>query len=64
MVMINGYVCVVPVGSCAEELDDYVIEPTDAMLENFSKIDRCLRVLENVSNQTINLTCISKTSAI
>lgn len=37
------------VSNCAEELDYYTIEPTDTMLEKCRKIDRCLRVLENVT---------------
>ena len=37
------------VSDCADELDYYTIEPTESMLEKCRKIDRCLRVLENVS---------------
>lgn len=34
---------------CCIQIDDYVVEWTDALLDRMRKIDRCLRVLENVS---------------
>lgn len=34
---------------CCSQIDDYVVEWTDALLDRMRKVDRCLRVLENVS---------------
>ncbi len=45
------------VWNCAQELDEFVIEPTDSMLNKFSKIDRCLKVLENVSSSLCLCRC-------
>ena len=39
------------VTECVEELDEFVIDPTEAMLRKLKKIERCLRVLENVSGR-------------
>ncbi|KAK2187106.1 hypothetical protein NP493_179g03007 [Ridgeia piscesae] len=35
--------------TCEDQLDDCVIEPTTVMLDSLQRIDRCLRVLENVT---------------
>ena len=43
---------VVSVCTCEDQLDDCVIEPTTVMLDSLQRIDRCLRVLENVSHMT------------
>lgn len=40
---------IISVGQCIEDVDDFVIDPTEAMLNRLKIIDRCLRVLENVS---------------
>lgn len=34
---------------CTESLDEVCIEPSEAGLDQLRKIERCLRVLENVS---------------
>ena len=36
------------VSDCVEELDEFVVDPTETMLDKLTKIDRCLRVVENV----------------
>lgn len=36
---------------CCRQISDYVVNWTDALLEKLRKIERCLRVLENVSTQ-------------
>ncbi|XP_034243848.1 wings apart-like protein homolog 1 isoform X2 [Thrips palmi] len=36
---------------CCVQIDDYVVEWTDALLDRMRKIDRCLRVLENVTQE-------------
>ena len=43
-------ICGVSVTECVEELDEFVIDPTESMLRKLKKIERCLRVLENVSS--------------
>lgn len=35
---------------CCRQISDYVVDWNDALLEKLRKIERCLRVLENVSN--------------
>lgn len=34
---------------CCRQVSDYVVSWTDALLDKLRKVDRCLRVLENVS---------------
>ncbi|KAK3925355.1 Protein wings apart-like [Frankliniella fusca] len=34
---------------CSSQIDDYVVEWTDPLLDRMRKVDRCLRVLENVT---------------
>ena len=34
---------------CCRQVDDYIVEWTDPLLDKLRKVDRCLRVLENVS---------------
>ncbi|KAJ9583157.1 hypothetical protein L9F63_022498, partial [Diploptera punctata] len=34
---------------CCRQVDDYIVEWTDPLLDKLRKIDRCLRVLENVN---------------
>lgn len=34
---------------CCNQIGDYVVEWTEVLLEKVTKVDRCLRVLENVS---------------
>nr|CAD7423573.1 unnamed protein product [Timema monikensis] len=36
---------------CCRQIDDYVVEWTDALLDKLRKVDRCLKVLENVTHQ-------------
>lgn len=36
---------------CCRQISDYVVDWTEALLEKLRKIERCLRVLENVSTQ-------------
>lgn len=36
---------------CCRQISDYVVNWTDTLLEKLRKIERCLRVLENVSTQ-------------
>ncbi|KAJ1521007.1 hypothetical protein ONE63_002720 [Megalurothrips usitatus] len=36
---------------CCSQIDDYVVEWTDALLDRMRKVDRCLRVLENVTQE-------------
>ncbi|XP_067006560.1 protein wings apart-like [Anabrus simplex] len=36
---------------CYGQVDEYITEWTDPLLDKLRKIDRCLRVLENVTNQ-------------
>lgn len=36
---------------CCRQISDYVVDWTDTLLEKLRKIERCLRVLENVSTQ-------------
>lgn len=36
---------------CCRQISDYVVDWTDNLLEKLQKIERCLRVLENVSTQ-------------
>ncbi|CAH0553412.1 unnamed protein product [Brassicogethes aeneus] len=35
---------------CCRQVSDYVVEWTDALLDKLRKVDRCLRVLENVTH--------------
>lgn len=46
------FVVYLSVCSCIEALGDDTTLVTDSMLENMKKIDRCLRVLENVRYHT------------
>lgn len=39
---------------CCKQVSDYVVSWTDALLDKLRKVDRCLRVLENVSNHGMN----------
>jgi hypothetical protein len=34
---------------CCCQVDDYIVEWTEPLLDKLRKVDRCLRVLENVS---------------
>lgn len=34
---------------CCHQVSDYVVSWTDSLLDKLRKVDRCLRVLENVS---------------
>jgi hypothetical protein len=34
---------------CCRQVDDYIVEWTEPLLDKLRKVDRCLRVLENVS---------------
>lgn len=34
---------------CCRQVDDHIIEWTEPLLDKLRKVDRCLRVLENVS---------------
>ncbi|XP_049829249.1 protein wings apart-like [Schistocerca gregaria] len=36
---------------CCTQIDDYVVEWTEVLLNRLRKVDRCLRVLENVTHQ-------------
>jgi len=36
---------------CCRQVDDYIVEWTEPLLDKLRKVDRCLRVLENVTNQ-------------
>lgn len=36
---------------CCSQIDDYVVEWTDTLLDRMRKVDRCLRVLENVTQE-------------
>ena len=38
------------VHECCKQVSDYVVSWTDSLLDKLKKVDRCLRVLENVSN--------------
>lgn len=39
---------------CCKQVSDYVVAWTDLLLDKLRKVDRCLRVLENVSNAEYN----------
>ena len=43
----------VAVTGCVEGLDEFTIDPSEFMLDRCRKMDRCLRVLENVSLHTL-----------
>ncbi len=34
---------------CCSQIDDYVVKWSDPLLDRLRKVDRCLRVLENVN---------------
>ncbi|KAE8751805.1 hypothetical protein FOCC_FOCC001654 [Frankliniella occidentalis] len=36
---------------CCSQIDDYVVKWTDPLLDRMRKVDRCLRVLENVTQE-------------
>lgn len=38
---------------CCRQVSDYVVTWTDTLLDKLRKVDRCLRVLENVSTTHI-----------
>ena len=42
-------VCDVSVADCVDNMSEFEVDPSETTLLQFKKIDRCLRVLENVS---------------
>lgn len=38
------------ISECCRQVSDYVVEWTDVLLDKLRKVDRCLRVLENVTH--------------
>lgn len=37
---------------CCRQVSDYVVTWTDALLDKLRKVDRCMRVLENVNHNS------------
>lgn len=45
---------------CCRQVSDYVVSWTEVLLDKLRKIDRCLRVLENVSKILLISVCFSQ----